>query len=122
MATSAYIQDIRQGNTLDYKINYGTGFDITDWKFTFTLATDFEMTVPELEFQTTVGDNPLDDPLNGLVYLTISASLTDILVPGKYYWAFKRADAGTPEDEWTILPPASAYKDMVRVAPRVSTL
>jgi len=115
-----YLEDIRQGNSVDIKIDYGTGFDVTGWKFSVTLSLTLDPTTPEYTQTVTAGDHALDDVLNGTVYIEIPASATDLLETGKYYYALKSWDISTPEKEITIAPPVADYKDRVLVVDRVT--
>jgi len=66
-------------------------------------------------YDTTAGDNALDDVANGLAYLVIPATATALMVAGKYYYAFKRLDASSPVKGLTLFPPISDYKDRMTV-------
>lgn len=113
---SDYIADFRIGDTKIIKIDYGTGVDITDWKFWITLRESLESTKIILQASTTAGDNPLDDVANGLVYLTINSTDSSNIPPGSYNWDIQvKKGISTPAIISTILPPIADYKDKINV-------
>ena len=71
MAT--YIDDIRQGDTHVFELDFGKGTDITGWKFYFILRDKLDDTTNVIQVLATAGGNPLDDILNGLGFLTVSS-------------------------------------------------
>lgn len=118
MAT--HIQDFRQGDTKIFTIDYGKGVDITGWKFYFILREDLGDDSNILQVSTTAGDNALDDILNGLVHITVTAAETGALTPGKYYYAVKvDKTAGVI---WTLVPPIEDAKDRVEVVDGIEIL
>jgi len=113
MAT--YIDDIRQGDTRVFQIDYGKGVDITGWKFYFILRVNFDDSSNYLQVMTTAGDHADDDVLNGLAHLTLPSTITAGIEPGKYYYAIKVDKGGTPSVIKTLVPPISEPKDRVEV-------
>lgn len=115
-----YLKDFRQGDTVTIKIDYGTGVNISGFKFWLTLKTNFtdEDVSAALQHSTTAGDTASDDVANGIAYLIIPASLTKNVTPNKYYYDLQAlAPSG---DIKTIIPPVEDYKDRVLVIPEVT--
>ena len=111
-----YIPDFRRGDTTDIKIQYPTGVDITGYKFWLTLKNNFEDSDADAVYQisTVAGDNDNDDPVHGLVYLTIDIRIE----AGKYYWDIQsKSPDGIIK---TIAPPISDYKNKVTVIPDIT--
>lgn len=110
------LSDFRQGDTKKIKIDYGTGFDITDYKFWLTLREDFG-TVIIAQTSTVAGDHPLDDVLNGIAILQMDSDVTKTIPAGKYVWDIQRAIpvAGQPPDVLTLLPTNKNVKDKIEV-------
>jgi len=114
---SDYITDFRQGDSKVIKIEYGTGVDITGWKFWFTMKTELDASTIIAQVSTTAGDDALDDVLNGLVYITLDSSTSYDITPGKYYYDVQVSKGGNPPVIKTILPPIEDYKDKITVVP-----
>jgi hypothetical protein len=112
---SSYIEDFRQGNTKVIKIDYGQGVDTTGWTFYLTLKEKIDDYTPVAQVSTTAGDNVLDDPTNGLVYLTLDSVTSSSIPVGSYYWSVQVDKGGSPAIINTILPPIDDYKDKVSV-------
>lgn len=110
-----HIQDFRQGDTKVFVIDYGKGINITGWKFYFILRDKLEDSSNVMQIMTTAGDNALDDVENGLAHITISATESAALTPGKYYYAIKVDKGGSPAVIWTLVPPIEDAKDRVTV-------
>ena len=113
-----YLEDIRQGNSFDTKIEYGV--DVTGWQFALTLSLTLNQAVPDFTKIVTAGDNALDDVIAGDVFIHVSAEECDGIAAGKYYYAVKRWDVSSPPKELTLVPPTADYKDRVIVVPRVT--
>jgi hypothetical protein len=114
-----YINDIRQGDTVKIKLNYGASVDLTGFQYKFTLKSDFNMLDEdaELEVNTVAGDYTGDTPTTGIVYIVVSDDETTGVNPGKYYYTVKEI---SPAGEIrTLAPPPEDYKDKVLVAPEV---
>lgn len=96
------INDIPRGNTKRYKFTFSTTagvIDITGWKIYFTAKSDIdELDVnAEIQVVATAGDDGLDDPVNGLMYLTLTSTDTD-QDPDSYHYEFTRViPGGTPD-------------------------
>lgn len=116
---SGYIQDFRQGNTKVIKIDYGKGVDITGWTFYFTLKQDIDDATPVAQVSTTAGDDPNDDVVNGLAFLTLDSTTSATIDPGKYYWSIQVDKGGAPPVIVTLLPPLDDWKDKVEVMPAI---
>jgi hypothetical protein len=111
MAT--YIEDIRQGDTRVFQIDFGKGVDITGWIYYFILRKELTDSTNYLQVSTTAGDNALDDVANGLAFLTLTAAESAPLEPGKYYYVIKVQKTGNVIR--TIVPPIDDAKDKVTV-------
>lgn len=115
---SDYITDFRQGDTKIIEIDYGTGVDITGWKFWITLRESLESTKIIVQSSTVAGDNVLDDVANGLAYLTITSTDSMTIDAGSYNWDIQvRKGNSDPAVISTILPPIADYKDKINVVP-----
>jgi len=112
---SSFIDDIRQGDTRVFELDYGVGVDITNWIFYFILKKNLEDTENILQVAHTAGDNALDDIENGLAHLTLESTDTAGLEPDKYFYAIKVNKGGSPNIIRTLLPPITDPKDKVAV-------
>ena len=115
-----YVKDFRQGETKTIKINYGSGCDITGWKFWFTLRKEFNDTTFVAQATHTAGDDPNDDVANGLCYITMDSDVSELIPAGKYYYDVRVSKGGTPPVIRTIIPPIDDYKDKVEVVESVT--
>jgi hypothetical protein len=115
-----YVKDFRQGDTKVIKINYGAGVDITGWKFWFTLRKEIGDSTYVAQATTTAGDNPDDDPPNGLAYITLSSADSMTIPAAKYYYDVQVSKGGSPPVIKTILPPIESYKDRIEVVPGIT--
>lgn len=101
------IADLYQGNTKVYRFYFAdannTPIDITGWIILFT-AKAFEADADVdaiIQVSTTAGDDPTDDPVNGLMYVTISSTDSNV-TPQTLYYDFKRVIPGSPPDVKTL--------------------
>jgi len=117
---SAFIEDIRQGDTRTFQIDYGAGVNITGWIFHFILKKELDDAENILQVSHTAGADPADDLANGLAHLTLSAEITATLEPDKYFYAIK-VDKGTNIIK-TLLPPVTSPKDKVAVVDGIEIL
>lgn len=114
------LSNFRQGDTKKIKIDYGTGFDVTGYKFWFTLRNNFGDVTFVAQASTTAGDNPLDDIANGLVWLFLESDVSKLIATGKYFWDVQRAIPGTPPDVLTLIPLEKNLKDKISVLDHVT--
>ena len=115
------LADFRQGDTKKIKIDYGTGFDITGYKFWFTLREELISNDIVAQVSTTVGDHPLDDPANGIAYIQMESDVTKTITPGEYVWDVQRVlPATTPPDVLTLLPTLKNAEDKIEVVAGVT--
>jgi len=77
------LKDFRRGDTFLLRFNFGTGVDITGWNITFSLRDTFTSALIT-SVKRTVGDYPLDEPLNGIFYYFYDSESSKALVPKKY--------------------------------------
>jgi len=98
------LNGIYRGDTKTYKFNF-PGVDITDWTIWLTLKID-ELSsdaAAAIQVSSTAGDNVLDDPINGIMYVTIPSDQSGTLEPGQYFYDFQRVIQGSPPDVRTLL-------------------
>lgn len=98
------LNGIYRGDTKAYKFNF-PGVDITAWTIWMTLKIDegHSDAAASLQVSSTAGDSVNDDPINGIMYVTIPSDLCATLQPGKYFYDFQRVVDGTPPDVRTLL-------------------
>lgn len=109
------IENIRQGDTAIFEIDYGVDTDMTGWIFSFVLKKNFSDDVAILQVDTTAGDEPEDDETNGYALLKVPSTLTKELEPSKYYFALKVNKGGAPNVIVTLLPPLNDPKMKISV-------
>jgi len=109
-ASSSKLRSIYRGDTKRYKFSFlanGIPIDITDWTLWFTLKIDEHDSdnMAILQVQTTAGDNSLDEPVNGIMFLVLTSIDTDPIDPGLYYYDFQRVvpQIAQPDDVKTII-------------------
>jgi hypothetical protein len=120
-----YLPDFRVGD--DYPIELtikdlnGNAQNITGYKFWLTLKSSFDLddASAELQFISTVGDNPNDQPLSGICFLYVPASITKDIPAGSYYYDIQQK-AGVNGGLSTVIPPVVDYKDKVIVVPQIT--
>lgn len=120
-----FLSDFRQGDTKIIKIDYGTGFDITGWKFFFTMRLDFEEATPiAAQVKSTAGDHTLDDTANGLAHLELDSVTSAAIEAGGYIYDVQRVkpNGALPVSVLTILPPVASFDDLLTVAPQVTRI
>lgn len=115
-----YLNNFRQGDDKVIRIQYPVGIDITGWTFWFVMNDSLDAKTPIIQISHLAGDNVLDDPANGLVYITLPATDTGTMKDGSYYYSVKRVDTGGSIR--TILPPIDDYRDMVKVIPSLKII
>lgn len=114
------LKDFRQGDTKVIKIDYGTGFDITGYKFWFSLRVDFDDANPTSQTSTTAGDHTLDDVANGVAYIQLESDDSISIPVGSYYWDVQASDAAAPPVITTLLPTIKLVKDKIAVLEHVT--
>jgi hypothetical protein len=120
-----YLPDLRVGD--DYSIELtvknlsGNAQNITGYKFWLTLKSSFDLSDAnaELQFSSTAGDNPNDEPVNGICFLYVPASITKNIPAGSYYYDIQQK-AGANGGLSTVLPPVADYKDKIIVVPQIT--
>lgn len=110
---SSYISDIRQGDTKTLKIDFGKGNDVTAWEIYFILRERLDDTSNLFQTSTMAGMDSDDDPENGLIYLTLSATQTAEFEIGTYAYAIK-VDKGNGDIQ-TLLPPIDDANEKIKV-------
>lgn len=77
--------------------------DITDWIIILTFKTeDTDVDPGLLQITTTAGDDPLDDAVNGIMYVVLPSDDSANLPVGTIHYGFKRIIPGTPPDVLTL--------------------
>jgi len=105
MTDTVKIADFYRGDTKVYKFTF-TGQDITGWAIWFTMKNDSSDLDEDavLQVTATAGGNVLDDPVNGIMYLTLTSSQTNLLEPNEFFYDFQRVIAtSSPADVRTLL-------------------
>lgn len=119
------LTNFRQGDTKKIEVNYGTGVDISGYKFWFTLRSKFEGPIVAQTITTAganaAGPDLMDDILNGLVYLQMNSDITSLIPVGKYFWDIQRVRPNTnPPDVLTLRPTIKLSKDKIEILPQVT--
>lgn len=114
------LKDFRQGDTKIIRIDYGTGVDITGFKFWFSLRKEFDDTTPVSQTSTTAGNHSLDDVANGLAYIQLESDDSSLIPVDKYYWDVQAADTSSPPIVTTLLPTVKLVKDKIAVLEQVT--
>ena len=117
MATD--LDDFRRGDTFLLRFNFGTGVIITDWNITFSLRDTFTSELIT-SVKRTVGDYPLDEPLNGLFYFFFDDVSSQALTPKKYKWDIQLVVPGVLKQVHTLLPKKENYKESLEILPDVT--
>lgn len=83
-----YIDDFYQGDSFKVKLDYGLGFDLTGYRFWATLKKHYADLDEDaaLKISTEPGDDPDDEPTNGIVHIPFATSVTSLLDAGKYHY------------------------------------
>jgi len=83
------LTSFHSGETNVYKFIFN-GIDITGWKIHLILKDDLDENVdPVMSVFSEAGWNELDDPVNGLMYLTVNSEDSNI-PPASYHYQFIR--------------------------------
>lgn len=109
-----YIDDFVQGETRTFVFDYGITTDITGWVFRLTIWKDGASKATAI-VNTTAGSDPRDIATEGKCYLTLPSNITATIPADKYYYAFERTIAGSPEDVRVLMPPFKDRKDKLEV-------
>jgi hypothetical protein len=118
---ATYIEDLFQGDTYRIKVQYPLGTDLTGYIHYLTLKSDPNDAVPALQVTAVFGEHTADYPGDAatppVAYIEATATMTDSVESGKYFYAVK---AKAPNaDELTLVPKAKDYRDKVFVAPKI---
>lgn len=91
-----------RGDTKTYRFTFP--YDITGIQIHFTIKED--ITDPNqraaLTVSTTAGDNALDDPVNGILYLTLESNQTSKLSVQEYYFGISKVITDTIDKVTTL--------------------
>ena len=101
--TKTKLEDIFRGDTVAYRVAIDNGsptplpVDITGWTvwLTFKSALGIEDGGAALQVKSLAGDHVDDDPVNGLMYVTITSDDSFTIYPGTYTYDFQRVIEGT---------------------------
>lgn len=125
------LNDIHRGDTKVFKFTFDDGaatpvpLDITGWTIWLTLKanlTDADCVAP-LQIETTAGDDPNDDPVNGVMFLTITSVDSYNIHPQNYNYDFQRIIEGSsPLDVRTLAAgKVKILEDVTRSIARITT-
>jgi len=115
------LADFRQGDTKKIKVDYGTGFNITGYKFWFTLREELTSAAIIAQVSTVAGNHALDDVANGIAYIQMESDVTKLIPAGEYVWDIQRVLPSTnPPDVLTLLPTLKNAEDKVLVVAGVT--
>lgn len=117
---SAHLPDLRQGDDYTLKIAYPIATDITGYKFYLTLKNTFlelDADAP-LQYSCVAGTGSLDDPLAGICYFTVPASVMALVQAGSYYYDLQAIS--TIGEIQTLAPPIDDYEFKLNVIPQIT--
>ena len=115
-----HLPNMRQGDDYTVEIKYPIGTNITGFKFYLTLKASFDDldAAAILQYSQVVGDNILDDALNGVLFFSVPASITATVAAGSYYYDFQQISIGGQVE--TLMPPIDDHKHKLIVIPQVT--
>lgn len=92
-----------RGDTKSYRLNFP--YDVTGMVFSLTLKRDIDdlNSKADVSISTTAGDNTNDDPVNGIVYVTIPSTDSSRLSVAEYTMGIQKIIPGTPDVVTTLL-------------------
>lgn len=117
------LADFWRGDTKEIKLTFtdknNVALDVTAWILTWTFKKELSDSVPAAQIVTTAGDNPLDEPLSGIIWLVLPSDISETLTPGSYFYDIERKIPGTPPIVKTIMPEKptdklKVYEDVTR--------
>lgn len=91
----AALPDFFRGDTYVFSVEH-PGVDVTGWLFTWTLKSAPEDATPALQVQHTAGSGPLDDAVNGVVFISLDSVTSAGLTPGSFVCDVERRIPGSP--------------------------
>lgn len=101
MTSSNKLKPIRRGDTHQWIINLN-GVDITNVIFVVVLKEDIDdlnsRAVATISATSGPANNVLDDPINGIIYMTLPASISSKLSVGEHYIGMSMETPATPEN------------------------
>jgi len=118
MALVKVVKDFTQGDSFTIKISHNPVKDITGGSLVFVMKKRENDTTKVLSVTHTIGSNPLDDPTNGIGYITVTSADTSAIAPGKYFGSIKRI-VGT--DVFTVIRSDKESVDLIEVFPNLNT-
>ena len=98
-----YMFSMYRGDTRSWRLNLP--YDVTGVRFVLTLKqhiSDYNSMAP-VSINVTAGDNPLDDPVNGIVWITIDSITSSKLSPSNYVIGLCKIVDDVPADVVTTL-------------------
>lgn len=113
------INDIYRGDTVKYKFVFSDGttpVDVTSWEIWFTAKaarSDVDGSAV-IQKKSIAGTNPSDDPVNGILYLELTSTDTNV-DPQDLYYDFQRViPAATPDVKTLDVGRVSILEDITR--------
>jgi hypothetical protein len=97
------IESFYTGEHKEYEFRFANT-NITGWEIWFVVKkdeTDLD-NAAAIRISSVAGDNPNDDPVNGLMYVTASSTATDVTADS-YHYAFVRHIRGTNPPDVRVL-------------------
>lgn len=101
------INDIYRGDTKRYKFSFADAqaavIDITSWEIWFTAKNDKADADVDavIQVKKTAGGDPADDPVNGVMYVELDSSDTNV-DPSTLFYDFQRVIPGSPPNVRTL--------------------
>lgn len=112
-----YLPDFRQGDTFRVRLDYPAGTDLTGYEHWLTIRRGFGVDPPVLVVSSVFGDHTGDE--GTVAYIEATPAETALVPSGKYVYDVQ---ASAPNgDIVTLVPPVADYKDVLFVAPQVTT-
>ena len=117
MSTIKITEDFSPGDSFKIKISHNPTKDLTGGSLIFILRKREADTTNILKVTHTMGNDVLDLPATGLGYISVSATDTAGIPPGKYFGSIKRV-IGT--DVHTVIRSDIDNVDLVEVFPNLN--
>lgn len=117
MAKIKIVPDFATGDSFRIKVSHNPTKDITGGSFVFVMKKRESDTTDVLRVTHNVGDDALDDPANGIAYISVSGTDTADIPVGEYFGTIKRI-IGT--DRFTVVRSDENDVDLITVFPNLS--
>lgn len=98
------IESFARGDTRKFRFEFmdtstpPIPIDITGWKMFFTMKTDPKLSDAQaiVQIKTIAGDDVLDDPVNGIMHITLDSVNSALLSVQSYFYDFQSIVPGNP--------------------------